>query len=107
MDDRSDADAMYDEDYLHFFAAPADLTEFAAHGPAGLGRCGAFFPYAWTSAPHCGGRGFLAVTWLTSVPAIAGKQRVLITCVSSWASWASSSWRIPRRSRMAGAADGG
>lgn len=24
---------MYDEDYLHFFAAPSGLTEFAAHGP--------------------------------------------------------------------------
>ena len=24
---------MYDEDYLYFFAGPADLTEFAAHGP--------------------------------------------------------------------------
>jgi SAM-dependent methyltransferase len=29
-----DAAAMYDEDYLHFFAAPGGGTQFAAHGPA-------------------------------------------------------------------------
>jgi SAM-dependent methyltransferase len=29
-----DAAAMYDEDYLYFFAAPAGAGEFAAHGPA-------------------------------------------------------------------------
>jgi 2-polyprenyl-3-methyl-5-hydroxy-6-metoxy-1,4-benzoquinol methylase len=34
MGDLFDAAAMYDEDYLYFFAAPGDLTEFAAHGPA-------------------------------------------------------------------------
>lgn len=33
MGDLFDAAAMYDEDYLHFFAAPSGLTEFAAHGP--------------------------------------------------------------------------
>src|SRR6266508_4985498 len=34
MTDVFDAAAMYDEDYLHFFAAPPGLSEFAAHGPA-------------------------------------------------------------------------
>ncbi len=34
MTDLFDAAAMYDEDYLHFFAAPPGLSEFAAHGPA-------------------------------------------------------------------------
>ena len=33
MSDLFDAAAMYDEDYLHFFAAPSDRSEFAAHGP--------------------------------------------------------------------------
>jgi SAM-dependent methyltransferase len=33
MDDLFDAAAMYDEDYLHFFAPPSDVSEFAAHGP--------------------------------------------------------------------------
>jgi SAM-dependent methyltransferase len=33
MTDLFDAVAMYDEDYLHFFAAPGGGTEFAAHGP--------------------------------------------------------------------------
>jgi SAM-dependent methyltransferase len=33
MGDLFDAEAMYDEDYLHFFAAPRDVGEFAAHGP--------------------------------------------------------------------------
>ena len=33
MTDLFDAAAMYDEDYLHFFAAPPDRSEFAAHGP--------------------------------------------------------------------------
>src|SRR6266487_993331 len=33
MGDLFDAAAMYDEDYLYFFAAPGDLSEFAAHGP--------------------------------------------------------------------------
>lgn len=33
MGDLFDAAAMYDEDYLYFFAAPGDGTEFAAHGP--------------------------------------------------------------------------
>jgi hypothetical protein len=28
-----DAAAMYDEDYLYFFAAPGGLSEFAVHGP--------------------------------------------------------------------------
>ncbi|GII23675.1 SAM-dependent methyltransferase [Planosporangium mesophilum] len=28
-----DAAAMYDDDYLHFFAAPRGASEFAAHGP--------------------------------------------------------------------------
>jgi len=32
--DLFDAAAMYDEDYLHFFAAPRGASEFAAHGPA-------------------------------------------------------------------------
>jgi SAM-dependent methyltransferase len=34
MTDLFDAAAMYDEDYLHFFAAPPGKIEFAAHGPA-------------------------------------------------------------------------
>src|SRR5262252_8759000 len=33
MDDLFDAAAMYDEDYLHFFAAPDDRSELAPHGP--------------------------------------------------------------------------
>ena len=33
MTDLFDAAAMYDEDYLHFFAAPPGRSEFAAHGP--------------------------------------------------------------------------
>jgi SAM-dependent methyltransferase len=33
MTDLFDAAAMYDEDYLHFFAAPRGLTTFATHGP--------------------------------------------------------------------------
>jgi SAM-dependent methyltransferase len=34
MTDLFDAAAMYDEDYLHFFAAPRGLSELAVHGPA-------------------------------------------------------------------------
>jgi SAM-dependent methyltransferase len=34
MTDLFDAAAMYDEDYLHFFAAPSASAEFASHGPA-------------------------------------------------------------------------
>ena len=43
MGDLFDAAAMYDEDYLYFFAAPGDRTEFASYGPAvpGAGRPGA------------------------------------------------------------------
>jgi SAM-dependent methyltransferase len=33
MTDLFDAATMYDEDYLHFFAAPPGGSEFAAHGP--------------------------------------------------------------------------
>ena len=33
MGDLFDAAAMYDEDYLHFFAAPDDRRELASHGP--------------------------------------------------------------------------
>jgi SAM-dependent methyltransferase len=33
MADLFDAASMYDEDYLYFFAAPDDRTEFASHGP--------------------------------------------------------------------------
>ena len=33
MTDLFDAAAMYDDDYLHFFAGPPDRSEFAAHGP--------------------------------------------------------------------------
>jgi len=33
MDDLFGAAAIYDEDYLHFFAAPSDPSEFAVHGP--------------------------------------------------------------------------
>jgi SAM-dependent methyltransferase len=42
MADLFDAGAMYDEDYLHFFAAAPDATEFAAHGPVvpGTGAAG-------------------------------------------------------------------
>lgn len=43
MGDLFDAGAMYDEDYLYFFAAPGGGTEFAAHGPVvpGAGTPGA------------------------------------------------------------------
>jgi SAM-dependent methyltransferase len=34
MTDLFDATAMYDEDYLHFFAASDGRSEFAVHGPA-------------------------------------------------------------------------
>jgi len=42
MTDLFDAAAMYDDDYLHFFAAPAGLTTGASHGPAvpGAGASG-------------------------------------------------------------------
>src|SRR5258708_5064550 len=42
MTDLFDAAAMYDEDYLHFFAAPRGLSELAVHGPAvpGAGSSG-------------------------------------------------------------------
>jgi SAM-dependent methyltransferase len=33
MGELFDAAAMYDEDYLYFFAAPGDPSEFAVHGP--------------------------------------------------------------------------
>jgi hypothetical protein len=33
MGDLFDASAMYDEDYLYFFAAPRGLGELAVHGP--------------------------------------------------------------------------
>jgi SAM-dependent methyltransferase len=33
MSDLFDAEAMYDDDYLYFFAAPHDVSQFAAHGP--------------------------------------------------------------------------
>lgn len=33
MSDLFDATAMYDEDYLYFFAAPDGVSKFAAHGP--------------------------------------------------------------------------
>jgi SAM-dependent methyltransferase len=33
MSDLFDAAAMYDEDYLHFFASPRDTSEFVPHGP--------------------------------------------------------------------------
>src|SRR5262249_57312784 len=33
-DDLFDAAAMYDEDYLYFFAAPGGSSTFAVHGPA-------------------------------------------------------------------------
>src|SRR5437016_1060201 len=33
-DDLFDAEQMYDEDYLYFFAAGEGTTEFAPHGPA-------------------------------------------------------------------------
>src|SRR5260370_4308452 len=33
MSDLFDAAAMQDEDYLHFFAAPGEVSEFASHGP--------------------------------------------------------------------------
>src|SRR5260370_871842 len=37
MDELFDAAAMYDEDYLFFFAAPRGRSEFAVHGPVGPG----------------------------------------------------------------------
>src|SRR4051794_22061581 len=42
MTDLFDAAATYDDDYLHFFAAPRDLGELAVHGPAvpGAGSSG-------------------------------------------------------------------
>jgi SAM-dependent methyltransferase len=42
MSDLFDAAAMYDEDYLHFFAAPRGVSEFATHGPTvpGAGSSG-------------------------------------------------------------------
>jgi SAM-dependent methyltransferase len=33
VNDLFDANAMYDDDYLHFFAAPAGVSELAKHGP--------------------------------------------------------------------------
>ena len=39
MGDLFDAAAMYDEDYLYFFAAPGDPSEFAVHGPVVPGAC--------------------------------------------------------------------
>jgi ubiquinone/menaquinone biosynthesis C-methylase UbiE len=33
MGDLFDATAMYDDDYLYFFAAPGEVSEFASHGP--------------------------------------------------------------------------
>lgn len=33
MSDLFDAAAMYDEDYLYFFAAPGEVSEFASHRP--------------------------------------------------------------------------
>ena len=33
MGDLFDAAQMYDEDYLYFFAAPGEVSEFASHGP--------------------------------------------------------------------------
>jgi SAM-dependent methyltransferase len=50
MTDLFDAAAMYDDDYLHFFAAPRGLSEFATHGPAvpGAGSLGeAVAELAW------------------------------------------------------------
>jgi len=34
MADLFDAAAMYDEDYLYFFAAPPGVSEFAVHCPS-------------------------------------------------------------------------
>jgi len=48
--DLFDAAAMYDEDYLYFFAAPGGHTQFAAHGPVvpGAGApAGAAADLAW------------------------------------------------------------
>ena len=50
MGDLFDAAAMYDEDYLYFFAAPGGHTQFAAHGPVvpGAGTpAGAAAGLAW------------------------------------------------------------
>ena len=50
MADLFDAAAMYDEDYLYFFAAPGGRTQFAAHGPVvpGAGTpAGAAADLAW------------------------------------------------------------
>ena len=50
MADLFDAAAMYDEDYLYFFAAPGGHTQFAAHGPVvpGAGApAGAAAGLAW------------------------------------------------------------
>jgi SAM-dependent methyltransferase len=49
MTDLFDAAAMYDEDYLHFFAAPRDLGELAVHGPAvpGASPGGAVAELTW------------------------------------------------------------
>ena len=50
MADLFDAAAMYDEDYLYFFAGPGGRTQFAAHGPVvpGAGTpAGAAADLAW------------------------------------------------------------
>jgi len=53
MGDLFDATAMYDEDYLYFFAAPSDLSEFAVHGPVVPGAdvpgeaAAELVPHAW------------------------------------------------------------
>jgi hypothetical protein len=51
-----DAAAMYDEDYLHFVAAPDDRSELASHGPSFLAlifrvRLPRSWPGGW---PSCG-----------------------------------------------------
>ena len=54
MDDLFDAAAMYDEDYLYFFAAPGGDSTFAVHGPAvpGTGLPGeAVAELAWRRVP--------------------------------------------------------
>ena len=61
MGDLFDAAAMYDEDYLYFFAAPGDPSEFAVHGPVVPGAASRALtsrvrlPRSWPGGwPGCG-----------------------------------------------------
>jgi len=49
-----DAAAMYDEDYLYFFATPAGTSTFASHGPVVPGAGSAFFMHVSAGKPTAG-----------------------------------------------------